>query len=84
MFTELPLAFIHATADGLVSLLTYRDKAGGWNGVLSGSKIVVGHFKSVREANVFLVNSFERLTPGHICSDQCGTTAEISSKRFGW
>ena len=83
MFNEPPLAFIHETIDGLVSLLTYRDKVGGWKAVLSGSKIAVGHFKSIPEANRFLLKSFDHLAPGHTCSYQCGTMTEISFRRFG-
>jgi hypothetical protein len=83
MFTEPPLEFIHATPDGLVSLLTYRDKVGGWKAVLSGSKIAASHFKSISEANRFLLKAFERLAPGHTCSDQCGTMTEVSFRRFG-
>ncbi len=83
MLTEPPLEFVHTTPDGVVSLVTYRDRTGGWNAVLCGVKIAVGHFKSVPEANRLLMQSFERLAPGHACSDECGTTAEISFRRFG-
>ncbi len=62
---SVPLNFTHDTDDGLIHLFVRPADGGGW--VATSERI--GPFETVEEANAYLLRSFRRAYPKHLCAD---------------
>ncbi len=69
---DVPLDFTHDTEDGPIRLRAEKTRRGKWLATFSGQLLQgADRFKTVREANEFLLESFRRMFPEHECSDRC-------------
>ena len=66
-----PLSFIHQTGDGPVHLLVKSSKL-GWDSIHWGRNIAgAWTFKTMAEANHYVLRRFRKLYHGHRCSGAC-------------
>jgi hypothetical protein len=69
--TRKPLSFVHDTADGFVySKIERRGRewiARHWGDQLDGIRVCA----TVREANEYVVASFNEMFPEHRCTERC-------------
>lgn len=69
-----PLDETHATDAGPARLRVEQGQRGQWTAVFSGGGVeLCEHFRTVFEANAFLLGRFQSLFPTHRCGDGCGT-----------
>lgn len=73
-----PVSFIHQTGDGLVHLLVKASHA-GWDS-LHWSKRQAGAwtFRTMTEANEYVLRRFREQYHGHRCTAACGPVDAIS------
>ncbi len=69
--TRKPLSFVHDTADGFIHAKVERRgrkwMARHWGDQLDGMRVCA----SVREANEYVVTSFQEMFPEHRCTERC-------------
>lgn len=66
-----PVSFIHVTGDGPFHLLV-RATTAGWDSLHWGPRLAgAGTFKTLQEANEYVLRRFQALYYGHRCSTGC-------------
>jgi len=76
------LSVIHETEDGAVHLWASRDEDGAWKARNWGTQLAGGwRFRTVGEADGYLLDSFRRMFPGHRCGGRCGAVEAAVQRR---
>lgn len=69
-----PLNCTHLTEDGPIRLLVKRTKKNEWTASFSGPTLEGSRrFKTLREANEYLLKCFDLMFPRHRCTKKCKT-----------
>ena len=77
-----PLSLIHDTEDGPIHLWTLPDKDGAWEACFWGIELAgTRRFRTMAQANSYLLGSFARMFPTHSCTDRCRTGAEVAQRK---